>query len=271
MSKVKTTPFKNIQRNIAQIDIATPFTLMKNLDKKVVAIFILVPFCLTMIHYVGQFSWLCESLSNIGFKDFASKLNAYVKGSRTNNLGTLIYWGISTIVFYFIIPSLVIKFYFKESLADYGLQIKGAFKDFRLYIFMLFVMMPLVAHFSGTEAFQSRYPFLKTFHGELNTTDFMLWELMYCLQFFVLEFFFRGFVVLGLQPKFGVYAVFIMTIPYCMIHFGKPLPETLAAIIAGLVLGSLSMKSRSIWLGFLIHCSVGIAMDIASIWQKGNS
>jgi hypothetical protein len=57
--------------------------------------------------------------------------------------------------------------------------------------------------------------------------------------------------------------------PYCMIHFGKPMPESLAAIIAGVVLGFLSIKNNSIVLGFLIHCSVGMAMDMASLWNKG--
>jgi len=60
-----------------------------------------------------------------------------------------------------------------------------------------------------------------------------------------------------------------MTIPYCMIHFGKPLPETLAAIIAGVVLGVLSLKINIIWLGVAIHFSVAITMDFCFLWQNG--
>jgi membrane protease YdiL (CAAX protease family) len=54
-----------------------------------------------------------------------------------------------------------------------------------------------------------------------------------------------------------------------MIHFGKPFPETLAAIIAGIVLGTISLKSRSIWMGVAIHYTVALSMDIAALWQKG--
>jgi len=50
-----------------------------------------------------------------------------------------------------------------------------------------------------------------------------------------------------------------------MIHFGKPFLETMAAILAGVVLGTLSMKTRSIWSGFLIHVSVAISMDMAAL------
>jgi len=54
-----------------------------------------------------------------------------------------------------------------------------------------------------------------------------------------------------------------------MIHFGKPFPETMAAIIAGIVLGTLSLKSRTIWMGVLIHYSVALTMDLSAVWQKG--
>ncbi|MDQ3111056.1 MAG: CPBP family intramembrane metalloprotease, partial [Bacteroidota bacterium] len=74
---------------------------------------------------------------------------------------------------------------------------------------------------------------------------------------------------LGLRNRFGFYSIFIMTIPYCMIHFGKPMPETFGAIAAGFVLGTLAMKSRSIFMGVLIHYSVAITMDICSLWRKG--
>ena len=73
----------------------------------------------------------------------------------------------------------------------------------------------------------------------------------------------------GNKKRFGFYSILVMTIPYCMIHFGKPLPETLAAIIAGVVLGVLSLKSNSIWLGVAIHFSVAITMDFCSLWQSG--
>jgi uncharacterized protein len=224
------------------------------LDKKVLITFIVVPFCLTMINYLGNYSFVRNSI---------------IYHSSANNLGSLCYWVTNLILFYFVIPALTIKFIFKENLSDYGLKLKGAFKDYYLYIIMLMVMIPLVAYFSSTASFQERYPFLKVSEGDSLFPDLLKWELFYCAQFFALEFFFRGFILFGLKPKLGFYSVFVMTIPYCMRHFGKPLPETLAAIFAGIVLGCLSLKNRSVWLGFLIHCSVGVGMDIAALWQKG--
>jgi membrane protease YdiL (CAAX protease family) len=96
----------------------------------------------------------------------------------------------------------------------------------------------------------------------------LIWEAFYFLQFVGLEFFFRGFMVHALKKHFGFYSVFVMMVPYCMIHFGKPLPEAFGAILAGIILGILSLKSNSIWLGVLLHFSVAFAMDCFSLMYR---
>jgi membrane protease YdiL (CAAX protease family) len=50
-----------------------------------------------------------------------------------------------------------------------------------------------------------------------------------------------------------------------MIHYGKPLPETMGAIGAGLLLGTLAMRTRSIWGGVLIHVGVATTMDVLAL------
>jgi membrane protease YdiL (CAAX protease family) len=50
-----------------------------------------------------------------------------------------------------------------------------------------------------------------------------------------------------------------------MIHYGKPMAETYGAIIAGVVLGTLAMRTRSIWGGVLVHCAVAISMDVLAL------
>ena len=60
-----------------------------------------------------------------------------------------------------------------------------------------------------------------------------------------------------------------MMVPYCMIHFGKPMPETLAAIAAGIILGFMSLKTRSVWMGAALHVSVALSMDLCALWRSG--
>jgi uncharacterized protein len=219
-------------------------------DRKVMVITVVTALCLAMNKYMPDYFSLIHFSGNDQLSDLAN-------------------WVFILCTFYFLVPALVIKLLFKQDLSTYGLQWKGAFKDYWIYIVMLCVMVPLVAFFSTTQSFQSKYPFYDLASGEKLWPYFWIWEALYFLQFVALEFFFRGFMVHGLKHRFGYYSVFVMTIPYCMIHFGKPLPETIAAIAAGIVLGTLSLKSRSILLGVAIHYSVGLLMDLAALWQKG--
>jgi membrane protease YdiL (CAAX protease family) len=54
-----------------------------------------------------------------------------------------------------------------------------------------------------------------------------------------------------------------------MLHYQKPVLEALAAIAGGVVLGSLSLKMRSIWWGAMLHIGVAGTMDVLSLSQKG--
>jgi len=134
-------------------------------------------------------------------------------------------------------------------------------------LFYLF-MVPFLLAVSQTDSFQHTYPFYRLVPGESLWPRFLAWEALYALQFLSLEFFFRGFLVHGARRQFGAYCIFAMMVPYCMIHFGKPLLETCGAIGAGIILGFMSLKTRSIWLGAALHVAVAWTMDAAAIFLK---
>ncbi len=175
------------------------------------------------------------------------------------------YWGIASTFLRIVIPLGVIIWIFKESPRDYGFRIweKG---HAWIYLFAYLFMLPILIGMSFSPKFQKKYPFYDQ-AGD-SVLHFVLYEIPYGIQFFSLEAFFRGFFIFALFKRFGYYGVAFMTIPYCMIHFGKPISETLGAIVAGLVLGYLALKSKS-WLpGALLHWGVGITMDLACIIQR---
>jgi len=233
-------------------------------DKNVLLIFIVSSLSLVFIQYFGDLSFV-KSLDIIWLND---SINSIQNLFPNNRLFELIYWVSIIFICYFILPTILIKTVLKQNLTDYGLSLKGVFNSYKIYLIFFLFMFPLVIGVSFSESFQNKYPFYKPYDQTLYP-NFIIWQCFYFLQFFALEFFFRGFMVHGLKKQFGYYSIFIMMIPYCMIHFQKPMPETIGAIIAGIVLGSLSLKSKSIWLGIAIHYSVAITMDIAALWQKG--
>lgn len=238
-------------------------------DYKAISVCIIVAFSLTMINYLGNFDFALGSLNSFGLTGAASGIKRFLIASSNERLAGLIWWACVSVFFYFIFPALFIRFVLREPMTNYGLKIRGAFKDYNLYFIMFVMMLPLVLLVSSAASFLARYPYYRVEKGEALLPYFWQWQFFYFLQFFALEFFFRGFMVHGLKHRFGYYAVFVMSVPYCMIHFRKPLLEALAAIIAGIVLGTLSLKSRSVLLGVAIHYSVAITMDLAALWRKG--
>jgi membrane protease YdiL (CAAX protease family) len=54
-----------------------------------------------------------------------------------------------------------------------------------------------------------------------------------------------------------------------IMQYGKPLLETMGAILAGLILGTLALRTGSIWCGALIHISVAITMDVLALVHTG--
>jgi membrane protease YdiL (CAAX protease family) len=176
------------------------------------------------------------------------------------------FWVGARVVFYFFIPIGTLMVLGRNP-RDYGLQLGGVRQHFPLYVVLAVSMSPIVIAASFTKAFQNYYPFY-AYAGE-SFRGFVTWEALYAVQFITLEFFFRGFLLFALARYIGVYAIFVMVIPYCMIHFGKPFAEVLAAIPAGVVLGALALRTRSIWPGVLLHIAVGWSMDALSLWQQG--
>ena len=149
---------------------------------------------------------------------------------------------------------------------DYGLRMRGAAKHLPVYGVMFAFVAPLVVISSFSESFQYTYPFYNL--SSRSLFDFVVWELAYFVQFLGVEFFFRGYLLSGTKRHLGVYSVVVSVVPYVMIHFGKPLPETLGAVVAGTILGVLALRTGSIWAGFLIHVSVALSMDILATLQK---
>ncbi len=167
---------------------------------------------------------------------------------------------------YFAIPAVVLSQVFGLRLREAYLAPRDYLRHLPLYGLLFLPVGLSVLVVAQNPEFQNHYPFYTSPH---HGADQLVWELGYAVQFFALEFFFRGFMLRGLSAEMGSSAVLAMMIPYCMIHFGKPLPECIGSILAGTVLGLLAMDTRSIWGGATIHIAVAWSMDAAALAQKG--
>lgn len=242
---------------------------LTRVDYKVISICVIVALSVTCARYFGDYRFLGAVLRDLEILQFSQAYDAAMLTHVDAKLYRLLYWAAVDSFFFFVVPCVYILFVLKEKLTDYGLGFSGALKDYKLALLMLAIMFPLIIYFSATKGFLAAYPFYKPAEGESLYPNFIIWESFYFMQFVALEFFFRGFVLHGTKERFGFYAIFVMMIPYCMIHFDKPFLETIAAIIAGIVLGIMSLRSKNIWMGVFIHCCVALTMDLCVLYRKG--
>jgi len=177
----------------------------------------------------------------------------------------LLHWVAFCVVGYVLLPCVFLKLT-GQRIADCNVDFGGFFRHAGVYLALfVMVLLPVVA-VSFTREYQAIYPFYSL--SGRSGFDLIAWELAYGVQFFALEFFFRGFLLQGLRRWIGYGAVFVMVVPYCMLHFQKTGSESMGAIVAGLILGSLAMRYRSIWGGVFIHWGVAITMDVLSLVHR---
>ncbi|MSR32007.1 MAG: CPBP family intramembrane metalloprotease [Gemmataceae bacterium] len=224
--------------------------------------------CLLLLRFLflqdEQSRWLdlaqflgADSLAKL-FQDFFS-----------HPLGRLSFWMFGCVLCYAVIPMALVRLALGERPADFGLRGFDFKKTLPWLLLALVVMAPLVWMASGRPRFLLVYPFYEPARVSFPAWDFFLWEVLYAFQFLALELFFRGFLIHSTIPVIGAWSIPVMVIPYCMIHFHKPFLEAFAAILAGVFLGWLGIKTKSIFPGAILHIMVAWSMDVLALSQKG--
>lgn len=142
------------------------------------------------------------------------------------------------------------------------------------YFLLLAGMLPLITAASFSADFLESYPvFFRIFPDEILPSPFPLFpvlgfELSYAFDFIATEYFFRGFMVIGLMRFFGQEIILPIACFYVVIHFGKPLGETISSFFGGILLGIFAANSQNIWGGILVHIGIAWLMEIGGAWGR---
>ena len=178
---------------------------------------------------------------------------------------------ISRGLFVFII--LFIYWYFtdKSNQPFYGFTSKGF--DFKPYLVMLAFMIPLIAAASTQADFLSSYPRVQRLQSiDISTPNhwkfYAIYEILYGLDFFTIEFFFRGFMILAFVGIVGPKAIIPVAYMYVVIHWNKPMGELISSFFGGSLLGIISYYSKSIWGGIIVHVGIAWMMEIGAFISK---
>jgi len=147
-----------------------------------------------------------------------------------------------------------------------GLLLKGF--NMKPYFLLLLCISPLIVLAATRPDFLHTYPKLQriSFIDGYSSHSFLwrlFFELSYGSDFFTIELFFRGFLVLAFIRYAGKDAILPMAAFYCTIHFGKPLFECITSFFGGLALGAIVYNTRSIWGGLIVHLGIAWLMELA--------
>jgi uncharacterized protein len=240
--------------------------------RRMVSVFLTVIGVLLFVRFAGNENdtrWMVQGLRAVGLDDAAAGLHDALNTSPDRRFHQRIVWAVSRLTGYLVPTLLVARFVLRVPITGLGLRVRGTARHLSVYAFFFAVMAPILYAASLSPAFQAKYPYYKLGRGEDLWPWFWAWEALYAAQFVALEFFYRGFFIHGVRRALGYASIFAMMVPYAMIHFGKPLPEALGSVIAGFILGTVSLKSGSIWGGCAIHIAVATSMDLLSLWHQG--
>jgi membrane protease YdiL (CAAX protease family) len=162
-----------------------------------------------------------------------------------------------------ILPVLLVRFGFRESLKGYGLSLGDWRRGLSatLFLFVLIAIL-LIYPASQTEEIRAVFPFDKA-AGD-SVFAFLRFQLFRGLFFYsAWEFFFRGFVLFGLRKQLGDgIAICVQAIPSCLWHIGMPAQEIFSSLVAGILFGILVLRTRSILWVFLLHYLIGVILDL---------
>ena len=262
---------KRVMQLLDEIDASEPSYSLNRPQalRRVFTVLACVSLCLLLIHYLKYSSVFIESLKILSGTLEKSPNHLYLSLRKTGflELASYAWWTFWHMVGYVLIPALVIRYLFRDKMLNFGWRWSETSQHWRAYVLLLSPILIFIVIASFNRDFLAHYPFYK--QAGRSWFDFIAWELLYLTQFICLEFFFRGFFLQALRPALGANAVWIMCVPYLMIHFPKLWPEAFGAISFGLLLGILALRSRSIWGGFFVHAGVAVGMDVASLVQQG--
>jgi CAAX protease family protein len=219
-----------------------------SLDRKVVTVFLAVAVLQTISWYITSRRFFRDTI----FPSYRFEPDIY--------LFEYLFWFIGDFITFFVLPYLIIRFLLKEKIADFGLKLGDWRVGLKISVLFFLIMLPLIWIVSTSPSFTAKYPHLLSLREVWG--KFFIYEVGMLIYMFAWEFIWRGFMLFGLEKKFGYYSVLIQMIPFLILHNGKPLPETFGAILGGIALGILALRTRSFIYGVIVHIGIMFSIDL---------
>jgi len=160
-----------------------------------------------------------------------------------------------------LVPVIYIKLVLGRSLFEFGVTWGRWGVGVAYVIIAGAIMTPGLIRSARNRHLYNEYPLIRELYGKSGAHK-VGWELTYLMYYIPFEFFFRGFIQMGLQPSVGIsLALCFQLFPSVLIHLNKPEEETFAAIGGAFLMGLAIVLTGSLVWPILLHWYVGGMTD----------
>ena len=232
----------NIKRELQNLK-----AIILGMNRKVIVIFLSVAILQTISWYITSRRFFRANI----FPSYQFEPDIY--------LIEYLFWFIGDFITFFILPFFIIGYFLKEKITAFGLKLGDWRVGLKISLLFFLIMLPLIWIVSASPSFTAKYPHLLSLREVWG--KFFIYEVGMLIYMFAWEFIWRGYMLFGLEEKFGYYSVLIQMIPFLILHNGKPLPEAFGAILGGIALGILAFRTRSFIYGVIVHMGIMFSID----------
>lgn len=173
-------------------------------------------------------------------------------------------WFWINLILFFLFPFLIIRFLLKEKTKDFGLTLGNVRVGIILAAVATFLLTALNYFLMTKPEWRNSFYLYPPIAG--NFWIFLWFEIIVAGSvFFAREFFFRGFLQLGLEEKMGNYAIVAQAVLYSLLFLKSPWLIVITAFLSALAAGCIVSKSRSLLYSFSALWLISLATDIMLI------
>ncbi len=157
----------------------------------------------------------------------------------------------------------LLYFAFRHAPRDYGLSV-GEPKKWLVDVLVFYVIFLVILYIAFRFTNLSKvYPLYR--NASRDAGSFVMYQVVQLWYMLGWEFFFRGFMLFGLEPAFGRKTILFQAMAFGLAHFKKPQAEAYGAVVAGVFLGLIALRSRSFLPCVLLHYMIVVTADILGI------
>lgn len=168
----------------------------------------------------------------------------------------------------FLVPVFVIRHLWREPLAAYGLGRGEPRIWLRYAVVYALIMLPVLFIASRMPQFQDFYPRYRW--ARESVVAFLTSEAGWLVYFLAWEFFFRGFLLFAMLRRYPpALAIAVQTVPFVLMHLPKPPAEAFSSLAAGVALGIMAYRGRSVLGTWLLHFFCAALLDfLVIVWPR---